>query len=743
MKPIHLLIILCIITVLIALGLSFYVNNMISYGMPSLEQLENPQTNLATRIYSADGKLLDHFYNERRVNLIYDSIPESFINALVATEDRKFWKHWGVHTGRVMNAAIKNILGDKEGASTLTMQLSRNLFLSHAVTWERKIREAFLSLQIEQTYTKKEILEMYANTVYFGSSAYGIQVASQVYFDKDPSMLDLAESATLVGLLKAPEAYNPFRHPERAITRRNIVLKLMYEQEYISQGQYAEAIQSPIAVFKTDKSNKLKKRRYLGEQSAPHFVEMIRQEITRDNTMIEYNLYRDGLVIQTTLNSKIQRYANEAVAEHLSELQKTFEKKWSWSRNKSLLDDLLKKAIKGRPDYKAADKQNKAVIEKKLLADTKFVDSVKNAAITIQVGLVVIDPTTGAILGMVGASPKFMEDHVESKYSLNHVNQIKRQPGSSFKPFVYASSLIQGLTPESMIECGPFSYQLPSGESWSPRGSGNCEQGEKTNLMNALRLSINTVSARLITEITSPRDVVNLARKMGIQSTLAGVPALSLGAGGDVDPLEITSAYGTLANHGVYVSPYSISTIQDKHGTMIKERRRTFNMNEALSSDITAQMIYMMRRVVDAGTASRAIRSRFAEIEAAGKTGTTNDAADAWFIGFTPQLVCGVWLGFDDKRITFDVLGSDGYGGRSAAPIWGIIMDKIYKDLTLPYTQKTFVFKRKTDSLHWSPIPYPVTETQLNNNPDLRRRMEDSVVRIIPQNILLPPLPLR
>ncbi|MFA5512793.1 MAG: PBP1A family penicillin-binding protein [Candidatus Kapaibacterium sp.] len=742
MKPIHLLIILCIMTVLITLSVAFYVNRIVAVGMPGLEQLENPKTNLATRIISVDGKLLDHFYNERRVNLVYDSIPKDFIDALVATEDRKFWDHWGVHAGRVVNAAIKNFLGDSEGASTITMQLSRNLFLNHAVTWERKIREAFLSIQIEQTYTKKEIIEMYSNTVYFGSSAYGIQVASQVYFDKGPSELSLAECATLVGILKAPEGYSPFRHPEKAIYRRNIVLKLMYDQDYITQGQYAEAIKSPLTVFKNDKGKK-KRRRFLGEQSAPHFVEMIRQDISRDNSMLDYNLYRDGLTIHTTLNSKIQRYANESVAEHLNELQKSFEKRWNWNRHKALLDDLLKKAIRGRADYKAADNKTKKEIEKKLLSAKKFIDSVKNVATTIQAGLVVLDPSNGAILGLVGASPKFMSENLESKYSLNHAYQIKRQPGSAFKPFVYASALQAGLTPESSIECGPFSYLLSTGETWSPKGTGNCEEGETTTLLNALRISINTVSARLITEVTSPTDVVNIARRMGVKSPLAAVPSLSLGAGVDLDPLELTSAYGTFVNNGVHVPYYYINSIEDKHGTLIKEKRRFTNMNEALKNEIAAQMVYMMKRVVDAGTASRAVRSRFTNIDAAGKTGTTNDAADAWFVGFTPQLVCGIWLGFDDKRITFDVLGSDGYGGRSAAPIWGILMDKIYKDVTLPYKQKEFIFHKKSDSTTWKPVPYPVTQTQIDNNPELRLKLEDTNMSIFPQDVLLPPLPVK
>ncbi|GAB1370521.1 PBP1A family penicillin-binding protein [Candidatus Kapaibacterium sp.] len=712
--------------------------------MPSLEQLENPRTNLASRIYSADGKLLDHFYNERRVNLSYDSLPKSFIDALIATEDRKFWDHWGVHTGRVFNAAIKNFIGDKEGASTITMQLSRNLFLSHEVTMERKIREAFLSMQIEKTYTKEEILEMYANTVYFGNGAYGIQVASQVYFDKSPPELTLSESALLVGLLKAPESYNPFKNPDRAINRRNLILNMMHDQEFIIDGEYAQAIAEPLTVFKVDKA-KNKPRRYLGEQTAPHFVEMIRQEISSDNSLSDYNLYRDGLSIYTTLNSKIQRYANEAILEHLTELQKYFDKRWNWSRNKSLLDDIIKKAISARPDYKAADSKSKKSIFEKLSGNKKFVDSLKNNLTTIQVGLVVIEPKTGAVLAMVGASPKFITEHRESKYSLNHSYQIRRQPGSAFKPFVYASSLIKGLTPESNIECGPYSYLLPSGETWSPRGSGDCEDGQTTSLINALRISINTVSARLITTVTTPSDVVNLARRMGIQSSLAAVPALSLGAGGDLSPFELTSAYGTFANSGVHVPPFYLSRIDDKNGTTIKEKKKISNITEALKPEIVSQMIYMLRSVVDGGTASRAIRSKFRDIEAGGKTGTTNDAADAWFVGFTPQLVCGIWLGFDDKRVNFDVLGSEGYGGRSAAPIWGILMDKIYKDVTLPYTQRKFNKHEVNDSTEVNVLPYKLTNEQLEQNPDIKNAILDSARKKQNniQEVSLPPLPLR
>jgi len=259
-----LLVALCVLTILFVIITAIYVNLVISAGMPSLEQLENPKTNLATKIYSSDGVVLDHYFKERRVNLKYSEIPKDFINALIATEDKEFFHHWGVHTERIIKAAIKNIfLGDREGASTITMQLSRNLFLTQEYDLNRKIREAFLALQIERTYTKEEILEMYTNTVAFGRGAYGLEIASQVYFDKDPVELDASESALLVALLKAPSNYNPLTHYEKALVRRNLVLELMYNQNYLDDSEYADAIKKPIAVFISKNKND-RKNIYLG-----------------------------------------------------------------------------------------------------------------------------------------------------------------------------------------------------------------------------------------------------------------------------------------------------------------------------------------------------------------------------------------------------------------------------------------------------------------------------------------------
>lgn len=701
---------LSIIFLVIGLGLALYVNSVVSYGLPSLEQLENPKQNLATRIISSDGVLLDHFYIERRVNIPLDSVPKDFINALIVTEDKYFYSHWGVYTERIFKAAIKNIFAGKvqEGASTITMQLARNLFGYSENTLERKIREAFTAIQIERTYTKEEILEMYINTVAFGRGAYGLQVASKIYFDKNPSELTTAECAYLAALLKAPEHYNGLNNIDKAVDRRNLVLTLMLRQGKITPETYMKAIEEPINIVATKK----KQVSYL----APHFVEMVRQKFSKeDNSLIEYDLYRDGLVIYTTLNAKIQQYANEAVEEHLLEFQKLFEQKWSWNNNKKLLEDLIMRAINNRPDYRSAIGDKKKQIEIKLRNDKEFIDSIKNSATTIQVGLVVLNPFNGEILALVGASPKFMKEHRDAKYSLNHATQIRRQAGSAFKPFVYALVLEKGLTPNTMIECGPFSYRIPeTGEVWSP-GGGGCGPGEKTTLYDALRKSINSVAARLVTSETSPQEVVELAKRLGIESRLQPVPAIALGAGGEITPLELTSAFGAFLYEGIYVKPNYIYRVEDKFGNTIYERKKVFTHSRAINPEVTGTLTFMLQAVVNSGTGWR-VKQFLKDCDAAGKTGTTNDYGDAWFVGYTPELVAGCWVGFDDLRIKF---GAYGEGGRAAAPIWGRLMQKIYNDKDLPYKKRKFDFKHfeKYDSLY--------QQTFLSYNQNLNKKSEN------------------
>lgn len=681
---------------LVAIILFFVING----NVPSFEELENPKQDLATRIISSDGEVLDYFFIERRTYLPYDSIPKEFIDALISTEDREFYNHWGVHSSRAVKAIFKNIfMGKREGASTITQQLARKLFLDQSPTLRRKILEAFTAIKIEQTYTKNEILELYSNTVCFGRGAYGLQVASQLFFAKRPTELTVAECAYMVALLKNPVGYDVQNNYERAIGRRNLVLHMMYEHGKLSAEKYLEAIEQPISMPTKKNQSRL--------GIAPHFVEMVRQTLEKDEQgeygTKGYDLYRDGLIIHTTLNAKVQRYANSAVEEHLAQFQQQFDKTWKWVNNKEVLGSLLSAAIRGRADYIAAETEDeKRLISDKCKKDKAFIDSVKRRSSLIQTGVVVLNPASGAVLGMVGASPQSMRMTPEARYSLNHAVQIKRQPGSSFKPFVYASALEDGLSPTSTIESGPFSYTLPSGEVWSPSGSSS--EGGLLPLSSALKFSINSVAARLITEHTTPEHVAKLARKCGITTPLDPYPTLALGAE-EVKPIEIIAAYGTFLNQGIYVPPFFITKIEDRMGNVIYERKKSKKITDAMHQRTAQTMVRMMEGVVNGGTAS-SIR-QFYKYAAAGKTGTTNDYADAWFIGFTPQLVAGVWTGFDSQRIKFQ--GWYGQGGRAAAPIFGRMMKKIYDDGTLGYKQRTFNFGVPMDStntaINWSEPP--------------------------------------
>lgn len=685
LTPFRLLLILVIGTLIVLLSVAIYVYDVASGNLPSLEQLENPPQNYATQIFSSDGVLIDYFFVERRVPLPLDSIPKDFINALLATEDRKFFDHWGIHLGRIFRAIVKNLFSMrvKEGGSTITMQLARNLYFNQDFSLKRKIREALTSIQIEKQFTKEEILEMYINTVPFGRGAYGLSVASKIYFDKSPMELTTSECAFLVGILKAPEHYNAIVDYDKGIERRNLVLRLMYEQGYLNSAQYLKALEEPIRLAKVRVKDK---NQYL---LAPHFVEFVRRQVSSDKRLSDYDLYRDGLTIYTTLNAKIQQYAKEAVDEHLRELQKVFNQSWSWKGKQQLLNKLIDEAISKNQEYVNALPERKEQVAKKLRQDKQFIDSIKNAVTTIQAGLVVLDIQTGEILAMVGASPKFINENPFAKHSLNHATQIRRQPGSAFKPFVYTAVLEDTLAPNSLIECGPYTYTLPDGQVWTPQGFGNCEPGEKVTLYEALAKSINSVAARLITQYTTPLKVIEIAHKMGIESPLQNVPALALGAGGEVTPLEMTVAFSTFARDGLRLKSKAIKYIEDNRGNLVVDYQKVFEINDAISPRIAQTMVKMMTGVINFGTGYE-IRKYLVNCEAAGKTGTTNNFADAWFIGFTPQLCAGVWIGFDDQRISFT--GGYGYAAKAAAPIWGRLMAKIYNDPTLPYKQRKFGF---------------------------------------------------
>ncbi|HWF44644.1 MAG TPA: PBP1A family penicillin-binding protein [Candidatus Kapabacteria bacterium] len=638
----------------------------IGKGLPTLDQLENPHPELATRLISADGEPLDQYYIKNRTTVELKDVPPDLIAALISTEDRDFYKHWGINLWGNIRAAWTDLvtLSPRQGASTITQQLARNLYLTQEKSMMRKLREMASAVQIERTHTKNEILEMYLNVAYFGRGAYGIEAASQVYFGKDVGQLSTAESAYLVGILKGPENYDPDDNYDRAIARRNTVLQNLVETKYLSREQAEEVEVQPIRVQPI--------KGYQG--IAPHFVEMIRQELTRTPELQGYDLYRDGLVVYTTLNATMQRAANKAVEEHISQYQKTVvDKRWNWSAHTGLLDSLITKAVHTNPEYHFAQTlQDKKRIDQQLRSNKAYIDSIKQASIRMQCGFVCLDQSTGQVLAMVGSS-----NFQQTRYGLNHVTQIVRQPGSAFKPIIYAACFEAGATPETSVSDEAVS--IPDGDHiWSPGNFEGEAVGGFRTIRTALQYSVNLCAVHAALEITNLHDVIRMAKRLGIRSNIPAYPSIALGTA-EVNPLELTSAYSTFANEGVRATPYAIVRVEDRNGKIIYRTHPEFD--NVLEPRICHMMTSALMDVVNSGTAAR-IRSLGFHFPAAGKTGTTQNFADAWFIGYTPQFTAGVWVGFDDKRITFT--GADGQGGRAAAPIWGIFMKYVYEELRPP-----------------------------------------------------------
>ncbi|MBE7477567.1 MAG: PBP1A family penicillin-binding protein [Ignavibacteriota bacterium] len=636
-------------------------------GLPSLEELENPKPQLASKVFTADGELLGQFFIENRIETHINKLPDYLIKALVATEDRKFYDHWGVDVTRFIKAMIKNIfsLSLAEGASTITQQLARNLYdlkVTHESQFDkaiRKVREWLTAVQIEKNFTKNEIIELYLNVSYFGRSAYGIEAASRVYFGKSASELTLPEAALFVALLKSPRDFDPVNRYDNALQRRNLVMYNMVSVGFLDKNEYDKLKEEPITLASEKPS--------VMRTIAPHYLEYIRIQMSEIADKHGFDLYRDGLNIYTSIDSRMQKIANEVAAKHIQDYQKIFDKNWNWNRNKDLLSELVDNAIKKTNEYKnAGTSKDKAAIYNRLKKDEGFIDSVKSVATKIEVGFVVIDPFTGQIKAMVGGTNQ------DFGRGLNHVTGIKRQPGSSFKPMVYATAIENGYFPAYTILNQKFDYN-----GWSPSNSDN-EYTAYETMRYSLALSLNVVTGRMtISDIAPPKQVVQIAKRMGIESKIDPYPAIALGTS-EVTPLEMTSAFGTFVNEGIHVQPISIIKVEDKNGILVEQFVPEYV--QAISPQTASIMQSMMSDVVSYGTGA-GVR-RFYQYPAAGKTGTTQNFSDAWFVGYTPELVAGCWVGFDDHRVKF----TDWYGqgARAALPIWAMFMEAAYKDIKIP-----------------------------------------------------------
>ncbi len=688
------------------------VANNLFGPMPSFSELENPKTNLATEIYSSDGKLMGTYYLENRSNVEYKDLPPHLVQALVATEDIRFERHSGVDLKALFRVAFGVVTGsNKGGGSTLTQQLAKNLFpreknLSTGKLVMRKFKEWITAIRLERNYSKQEILAMYLNTVDFGSQSWGIKIAAKTFFNKTVDSLKVEESALLVGVINAPTWYSPVRNPQRSFERRNLVMSQMERYGYLTSRQLDSLRQIPLDMSEFG---------LRGHSTGPatYFREILRMEMKdwcashfkSDGT--PYDLYKDGLKIYTTVDSRMQRYAEEALVQHLrDELQPAFFKHWRGYPNapfafepevaRQEIDNLMEQAMKRSYRYMQLREQGMPADSIRMVFNTPVpmkvfswkgpvdtvmspMDSIRYSKFFLQSGLMSMDPHTGHILAYVGGI-----DYRFFQY--DHVKLSKRQVGSTFKPFLYSLAMQEGeFTPCSKVANVQYSVELPDGSVWAPKNSSRKRIGEEVTLKWALANSNNWISAFLIKRY-SPQSVIKLARKMGVTADLDPVPSLALGSS-DISLYEMVGAFNTFANKGVYIQPVMVTRIEDKYGNVIEAFEPA--KQEAMSAETAYLMLDLMKGVVQTGTGIRLRYKYQLNNPIAGKTGTTQNQSDGWFLGITPDLTTGVWVGAEDRSVHFRTINM-GQGANTALPIWAIYMQKVLADRSLNISRGDF-----------------------------------------------------
>lgn len=664
--------------------------------LPSFRDLENPKSNLATEVISSDGNILGTYFIQNRSNAKYKDLSPNLVNALIATEDVRFYKHSGVDLKGTFAIIFYSAIGKKRGSSTITQQLAKNLFPRKKQNIFNigiiKLKEWLTAIKIERNYTKEEIITMYFNTVDFGSNSYGIKAASKTYFSKTPNKLSIDESALLVGILKGTTVFSPIKNPERAIKRRNVVLEQMEKYGFISEAELIENNSKELNLqFQSPDHN---------QGSATYFREYVRQEVTawcKENKKADgetYDIYRDGLKIYTTIDSRMQAYAEAAVKEHLTYLQAEFYKHWKgktpWGEN----TDIISTSMRRSDRYQQLKEEGIAESEIKKIFDTPIkmtlfswagdidttlspIDSIKYYKWYLRSSFMSMDPHNGAIKAWVGG-PNY------EYFKYDQVKMGKRQVGSTFKPFVYTLAMDNGWSP--CYEAPNLPIVFEDFDNWSPKNSDG-KQGGMMTLRNGLANSVNLITAYMMKQV-GPQAVVNVAKKMGITSDIPAYPSICLGTA-DVSLYEMVGAYSTYANKGVWTEPVYISRIEDKNGNVLYEKipRKV----DALSEQTAYLMLFMLRGVIDKGTGLRlrGPRYRFTN-PIAGKTGTTQENSDGWFIGITPDLVSGVWTGAEDRSVHFRSTNL-GEGANTALPIWALYMKKVYADATLKISKGDFI----------------------------------------------------
>ena len=692
--------------------------------MPTFEELENPETNLATEIFSSDGKTLGKYYSENRTPIKYEDLPEHLVQALVATEDERFYQHAGIDAKGTVRAAV--FLGTRGGASTITQQLAKQLFTedvsqSFITRVFQKIKEWVIATRLERQYTKEEIITMYFNKYDFVYQAVGIRSASRIYFDKEAKDLNIQESAVLVGMLKNAALYNPVRRPEMVKARRNVVFEQMARNGYISETEMDSLKQLPMKIEFTPEGHDEGMATYFRAYLQGFMKDWIEENPKPDGT--EYSLYRDGLKIYTSIDSKMQQYAEDAVKKHIAHLQKEFDRQNKSNPTAPFRDidnsekeNIIESAMKRSDRWRKMEAQGKseAEIRKSFTEEAEMRvfswngnidttmtprDSILYYKSFLQAGMMSMVPQTGEVKAWVGGT-----NFKHFKY--DHVKQGRRQVGSTFKPFVYATAIDQlkfspcDTLPKSRftIEAGKHRNQ----NDWSPKNAGNSDYEGMVSLKSALAQSINTVTARLIDK-TGPQPVIDLVDKLGIETdNIPAVPSIALGVA-DISLFEMVSAFSTFANQGVYVKPVIVNRIEDKNGTVLYQH--VPETRDVLSEEAAYVTVNLLEGVTQYGSGVR-LRGTWAKGRQdyeravtgypydfknpiAGKTGTTQNQSDGWFIGMVPDLATGVWVGAEDRSVHFPTI-TYGQGATMALPIWGMYMKDVYADEDLKVSKEAF-----------------------------------------------------
>ncbi|MBF9254602.1 transglycosylase domain-containing protein [Pontibacter sp. 172403-2] len=656
--------------------------------MPSRRELKAVQNSTASEVYATDGTLLGRYYIQDRTNVKYTDIASSAIQALVATEDARFYKHSGIDVRSLGRVIVKTLLLQDEssgGGSTLSQQLAKNLYpRKNYWLWDmpvNKLREMIIAQKLEAIYSKEEILELYLNTVPMGGNLYGIERAAQRFFSTSAGALKPEQAAVLIGMLKATTTYNPRLNPKRSQQRRNVVLAQMAKYNYLTTAQADSLKKLPLQL----------KYNYTTHNDglATYFREHLRQELAawaagkKKKDGEPYNLYTDGLKIYTTIDAGMQRHAEAAVHKQMTLLQKQFDAHWRgrtpWGRNTQVLQaamhrsDRYKKMMAAGKSEAEITAAFRKPVPMQLFGwsgnSTKTMSPMDSLAYYerfLNTGLFSVEPHSGYVRAWVGGI-----NHRIFKY--DHV-RARRQVGSTFKPFVYAAALEQGVEPCDYFPNERMTY--PAYDNWSPRNADE-QYGGEYSMRGALAHSVNTISAQLIMK-TGIDNTMDMAHRLGISSKLPEVPSLALGTA-NLSLQEMVTAYATFANRGYRVDPVYILKITDRNGKVLREHRKNEHAEKVLSEKTAAVMLYLMQGVVEEGSAA-SLRSRFGlKMDIAGKTGTTQDFADGWFIGITPQLVTGVWVGGESPQVRFRTLAL-GQGAHTALPIWGDFIRRIAID---------------------------------------------------------------